>query len=172
MSIRLWPQEYERKDHITKAEKAILRYAARNFQDGHIVVGIDPVGLSSEKVKLGMYISPTEGLITFSIYTGKISAAPTFVYRTYVEMAEKKIYERLLDSKMLIVRNGSNKALKFPYKHVVMFPDEVVGNPSVSQADLKQLHNYAVFDAFRPITSMGKERRIEDLKIFDGVRQP
>ena len=103
MSIRLWPQEYERKDHITKAEKAILRYAARNFQDGHIVVGIDPVGLSSEKVKLGMYISPTEGLITFSIYTGKISAAPTFVYRTYVEMVEKKIHERLLDSKMLIL---------------------------------------------------------------------
>lgn len=172
MSIRLWPQEYERKDHITKAEKAILRYAARNFQDGHIVVGIDPVGLSSEKVKLGMYISPTESLITFSIYTGKISAAPVFVYRTYVEMAEKKIHERLLDSKILIVRNGSNKALKFPYKHVVIFPDEVVGNPSVSQADLKQLHNYAVFDAFRPITSTGKERRIEDLRIFDGIRQP
>lgn len=172
MSIRLWPQEYERKDHITKAEKAILRYAAHNFQDGHIVVGIDPVGLSSEKVKLGMYISPTEGLITFSIYTGKISAAPIFVYRTYVEMVEKKIYERLLDSKMLIVRNGVNKALKFPYKHVVMFPDELVGNTSVSQMDLKQLHNYAIFDAFRPITSTGKERRIEDLMIFDGIRQP
>ena len=117
-----------------------------------------------------MYISPTEGLITFSIYTGKINAAPVFVYRAYVEMAEKKIYERLLDSKMLIVRNGANKALKFPYKHVVMFPDELVGSPSVSQADLVQLHNYAVFDAFRPITSRGGERRIEDLKIFDGIR--
>lgn len=172
MAIRLWPQEYERKDHITKAEKAILRYASRNFQDGHIVVGIDPVGLSSDKVKLGMYISPTEGLITFSIYTGKINAAPVLVYRAYVEMAEKKIYERLLDSKMLIVRNGANKALKFPYKHVVMFPDEIVGSPSVSQVELGQLRNYAVFDAFRPITSRGGERRIEDLKIFDGIRQP
>ena len=172
MSIRLWPQEYERKDHITKAEKAILRYAARNFQDGHIVVGIDPVGLSSEKVKLGMYISLTEGLITFSIYTGKINAAPVFVYRTYVEMVEKKIYERLLDSKMLIVRNGANKALKFPYKHVVMFPDEIVSAPSVSREELKQMHNYAVFDAFRPITSVGRERRIEDLKIFEGIRLP
>lgn len=172
MAIRLWPQEYERKDHITKAEKAILRYAARNFQNGHIVVGIDPVGLSTEKVKIGMYISPTEGLITFSIYTGKINAAPVFSYRIYAEMAEKQIYERLLDSKMLIVRNGANKALKFPYKHVVMFPDEVVGKTSVSREELKQLHNYAVFEGFRPITSMGQERRIEDLRIFDGIRQP
>ena len=24
MSIRLWPQDFERKDHITKAEKALL----------------------------------------------------------------------------------------------------------------------------------------------------
>lgn len=172
MAIRLWPQEYERKDHITKAEKAILRYAARNFQNGHVVVGIDPVGLSTEKVKIGMYISPTEGLITFSIYTGKINAAPVFSYRIYAEMAEKQIYERLLDSKMLIVRNGANKALKFPYKHVVMFPDEVVGKTSVSREELKQLHNYAVFEGFRPITSMGQERRIEDLRIFDGIRQP
>ena len=72
MAIRLWPQDYERKDHITKAEKGILRYAARNFQNGHMVVGIDPVGLSGERVKLGMYISPSEGLVTFSIYSGMI----------------------------------------------------------------------------------------------------
>ena len=25
MAIRLWPQDYERKDHITKAEKSLLR---------------------------------------------------------------------------------------------------------------------------------------------------
>lgn len=170
MSIRLWPQEYERKDHITRAEKAILRYAARNFQNGHIVVGIDPVGLSSEKIKLGMYVSPTEGLLTFSIYTGNISAAPAFVYRSYVEMVEQQIYNRLLDSKILIIRNGANKALKFPYKHVVIFPDETVGKASVSREELKQLHNYAVFDGFRPITSTGQERRIEDLKIFEDIR--
>ena len=119
MSIRLWPQDYERKEHITKAEKALLRYAARNFQSGHIAVGIDPLGLSSEKIKLGMYISPNKGLITFSIYTGKISALPVVFYRNYVEMVEGKIQERLLDSKLLIVRNGQNKALKFPYKHIV-----------------------------------------------------
>lgn len=172
MSIRLWPQDYERKEHITKAEKALLRYAARNFQSGHIAVGIDPLGLSSEKIKLGMYISPNEGLITFSIYTGKISALPVVFYRNYVEMVEGKIQERLLDSKLLIVRNGQNKALKFPYKHIVMFPDEIAGKASVSPEELTQLLNYATFDSFRPITSSGKEKRIEDLRMFDGIRCP
>lgn len=118
MSIKLWPKDYERKEHITKAEKALLRYAERNFKSGHIVVGIDPLGLSNEKVRLGMYISPDEGLITFSIYTGKISALSAELYRKYVEMVEGKIQKRLLDSKLLIVRNGQNKALKFPYKHM------------------------------------------------------
>lgn len=172
MSIRLWPQDYERKEHITKAEKALLRYAARNFQSGHIAVGIDPLGLSSEKIKLGMYISPNEGLITFSIYTGKISALPVVFYRNYVEMVEGKIQERLLDSKLLIVRNGQNKALKFPYKHIVMFPDEIAGKASVSSEELTQLLNYATFDSFRPITSSGKEKRIEDLRMFAGIRCP
>lgn len=171
MAIRLWPQDYERKDHITKAEKGILRYAARNFQNGHMVVGIDPVGLSGERVKLGMYISPSEGLVTFSIYSGMINAMPVSSYIAYVQMVEGKIYERLLDSKLLIVRNGEKKALKFPYKHIVMFPDEVVGKTTVSKDDLQQLRNYATFDSFRPITSDGKEKRIEDLKIFAGIRK-
>ncbi len=172
MSIRLWPQDYERKEHITKAEKAMLRYAARNFQSGHIAVGIDPLGLSNDMVKMGMYISPNEGLITFSIFTGKINASPVTNYIGYVRMVEEKIHERLLDSKLLIVRNGQKKALKFPYKHIIMFSDETPGKPTVPKEELSQLLNYATFDSFRPITSIGSEKRIEDLKIFDGVRCP
>lgn len=171
MAIRLWPKDYERKDHITKAEKGLLRYAARNFQSGHIAVGIDPVGLSSETTKMGMYLSPNEGLITFSIYLGKINAMLIPAYIGYVEMVEQKIYERLLDSKLLIVRNGDKKALKFPYKHIVIFPEESVGKVSASLEQLKQLYGYATFDAFRPITSQGKEKRIEDLEIFAGIRK-
>ena len=171
MSIRLWPQDFERKDHITKAEKALLRYASRNFQNGHMAIGIDPVGLSTEKVKMGMYISPNEGLITFSIYTGNISAILIPAYLQYVEMVETKIYERLLDSKMLIVRNGQNKALKFPYKHIIIFADEIAGKTALSTQDLNKLLHYATFESFRPITSQGKEKRIEDLMIFGGIRK-
>ena len=171
MSIRLWPQDFERKDHITKAEKALLRYASRNFQNGHMAIGIDPVGLSTEKVKMGMYISPNEGLLTFSIYTGNINALLIPHYMNYVEMVEEKIYERLLDSKMLIVRNGQNKALKFPYKHIIIFADEIVGKTALSTQDLNKLLHYATFDSFRPIISQGKEKRIEELMIFGGIRK-
>ncbi|MGN1136936.1 MAG: hypothetical protein ACI4SF_12025 [Oscillospiraceae bacterium] len=90
MAIRLWPKDYERKDHITKAEKSLLRYAARNFQTGHFAVGIDPVGLSNETTKMGMYISTNEGLITFSIYPGKINAMMIPAYIAYADMAEQK----------------------------------------------------------------------------------
>ncbi|MGN1136935.1 MAG: AAA family ATPase [Oscillospiraceae bacterium] len=83
----------------------------------------------------------------------------------------KKIYERLLDSKILIVRNGDRKALKFPYKHIVIFPEERVGKVSATPDQLKQLYGYASFDAFRPITSEGNEKRIEDLQIFTGIRK-
>ena len=171
MSIRLWPQDFERKVHITKAEKALLRYASRNFQNGHMAIGIDPVGLSTEKVKMGMYISPNEGLLTFSIYTGNINALLVPHYLNYVEMVEAKIYERLLDSKMLIVRNGQNKALKFPYKHIIIFADEIAGKTALSMQDLNKLLHYATFESFRPITSQGKEKRIEDLMIFGGIRK-
>ncbi len=47
MSVRLWPQDYERRDQFNKAERALLRNAARNFNNGHFAVGIDPVGLST-----------------------------------------------------------------------------------------------------------------------------
>lgn len=171
MSIRLWPQDFERKDHITKAEKALLRYASRNFQNGHMVIGIDPIGLSTNKVRMGMYISPNEGLVTFSIYTGSINALLIPHYISYVEMVETKIYERLLDSKMLIVRNGQNKALKFPYKHIIIFADEIAGKTALSTQDLNKLLHYATFESFRPITSQGKEKRIEDLMIFGGIRK-
>ena len=154
MAIRLWPQDFERKEHITKAEKALLRYASRNFQNGHMVIGIDPLGLSTDKVKLGMYISPSEGLLTFSIYTGKINTMLISSYLSYVEMVEEKIYKRLLDSKLLIVRNGQNKALKFPYKHIIVFADETAGRTTVAQQELNKLLHYATLESFRPITSM------------------
>ena len=83
MAIRLWPQDYERKDHITKAEKSLLRSAARNFKSGHFVVGIDPIGMSNATVKMGMYISPKEGLVSFSIYHGFLDPESVDAYKMY-----------------------------------------------------------------------------------------
>lgn len=162
MAIRLWPKDYERKDHITKAEKSLLRYATRNFQNGHIAVGIDSIGLSNETTKMGMYISPKEGLITFSLYPGKINALMIQAYISYAEMVEQKIYERLLDSKLLIVRNGDKKALKFPYKHIVIFPEESIGKVSASPISssncMDMLH--LMLSVLLPLTVRKKGSRI------------
>lgn len=171
MAIRLWPQDYERKDHITKAEKSLLRNAARNFKSGHIAIGIDPVGMSNETVRMGMYISPDEGLLTFSIYPGQLQPSNISTYLMYVNMVEAKIYERLIDSKMLIVRDGNYKILKFPYKHVIMFPEEKAGKTSATKEQLYQLLNFATFDFFRPITSTGQEKTVAQLGLFAGVRK-
>lgn len=171
MGIRLWPQDYERKEHISKAEKTLLRNAARNFKNGHLAVGIDPVGLSSATAKMGMYISPKEGLITYTINTGPINGANISAYKMYVDMVESSIYERLLDSKVLIVRNGENKALKFPYKHIIMFSDVKPGNTDLTSSQQRELLDYATLSFFRPVTSNGKEKTISQLHIFSGVRK-
>ena len=83
MAIRLWPQNYETRDHLTRAEKGILRNAARNFESGHIAVGIDPVGMSTAEIHMGMYISPEEGLLTFSIYPGMLEPSNISTYLRY-----------------------------------------------------------------------------------------
>lgn len=172
MSIRLWPQDYERKEHLSKAEKALLRNAARNFKSGHLAVGIDPVGLSSATVRMGMYISPNEGLITFTFNTGEINGANIAAYKMYVDMVESSIYERLIDSKALIVRNGDNKALRFPYKHIIMFSEAKPGKTSLTSEQQNELLDFATLDFFRPVTSKGKEKTISQLHIFSGIRKP
>ena len=73
MSIKLWPTEFEKKEHISREEKMLLRYVLRNFAEGHFVVGIDPLGMSTDKVHMGLYIAPKKGLITFSIFKESIN---------------------------------------------------------------------------------------------------
>lgn len=53
MAIRLWPKDFERKNHISKQERSVLKFADRNFKEGHIAVGIDPMGMSTDIVKIG-----------------------------------------------------------------------------------------------------------------------
>ena len=38
MPIRLWPNDYVKKEHITSYERYLLRNAEKNFKDGHFVV--------------------------------------------------------------------------------------------------------------------------------------
>lgn len=166
MSLRLWPKDFERKDHITKEEKALLRNAAQNLDEGHFVVGIDPVGLSNDKVHMGFYISPQKGLLSFSIYTDAIDRSLTDAYKSYVEMAEKRIHERLLDSKALIVRDGDNKHLKFPYRHIIIFANE---KPSSA---VKELGGYASLGFIYPVNKRSLFRKTVNYDISSDCRIP
>ena len=157
--------------HISQDEKVLLRNASRNLKDGHFAVDIDPLKMSSDKVKMGLYISPSEGLITFSIYQGKVDGSKIDTYIMYVNMIEDKIYERLLDSKMLIVRTGDYKVLKFPYKHIILFPEETTGGREITEAQRKRLAAYASYKFFYPMDSEGKEKHVVDLKIFSNIRK-
>lgn len=172
MPIRLWPADYERKDHITSAEKFLLRNASRTFSNGHFVIGIDPLGMSTADVHMGMYITPSEGLITFSIYNDRIDASKLSAYKSYVDYIEDKMYDRLLDSKILIVRENDIKCLKFPYKHLILFPNEKINKKNSEKDNYSELLGYAAIEFFRPVTSDGNEKHISELGIFSDIRKP
>lgn len=171
MPIRLWPKDFAKKENISQGEKALLRNASRNLKEGHFAVDIDPVRMSTSSVKMGLYLSPCDGLVTFSLYTGEIDSSMIDNYILYVKMVENKIYERLVDSKVLIVRTGEYKVLKFPYKHMILFPDVSVDRIQMSEKQKTQLAEYASFKFFHPIDSTGKEKYLKDLRIFDYVRK-
>lgn len=153
MALRLWPKDYDRKEHITKEEKYLLRFAAQSFKEGHFAVGIDPVGMSTDAVHMGMYIVPDKGLLTFSIYKDPIDVSMLQNYKFFVETVEEKIYERLIDSKMLIVRSGEKKFLKFPYKHVIVFANERASLLKGANQAIKTLSPYAYIGPFSRIGS-------------------
>ena len=170
--IRLWPKDFEKKTHISKEERNVLRTASKYFKEGHMVIGIDPIGMSTDECRMGMYISPKEGVVSFTIYKGKINPAFISMYINLVKMAEDQIYERLINSKTLIVRNGQHKELKFPYKHIIMFHDEDINNSECSKNQLKDLHPYAVAKFFRPLDPDIEVKKLSDLRIFSNTRKP
>lgn len=172
MSVRLWPKDYAKKDHITKAEKVLLRNASRNLKEGHFAVDIDPVKMSTSQCKMGLYISPNEGLVTFSTWDGEVQSDMVEAYIMFASMVEDKVYERLLDSKMLISRTGEYKVLKFPYRHIILFTDESASGRNISEEQKKRLAAYASYKFFHPMDSDGKEKFLADLKIFSNIRKP
>lgn len=172
MSIKLWPTEFEKKEHISREEKMLLRYVLRNFAEGHFVVGIDPLGMSTDKVHMGLYIAPKKGLITFSIFKESINPRDINNYITAIELNEKKIYNRLLDSKSLIVRNNNNKILKFPYKHIILFENEKTIEIKEDGSAFEPVENHVYMQNF---SSVNKDRIIfmtEENDLFTDCRMP
>ncbi len=62
--------------------------------------------------------------------------------------------------------------MKFPYKHIILFPNEKIRKNEDEREKFSKLLNFATFEFFRPVTSDGKEKLITQLKIFEGIRKP
>ena len=167
MSVRLWPSEYARLNLLSKGEKLLMRSAEKNLTSGHFAVDIDPMHISDGS-KIGMYISPREGLVTFCIMDGDIDFSKCEAYLALVSFFENEFRSRLLNAKVLIARNGNRKILRFPYKHLLLFPEQHRIQTNVV-ANLSRLNNIVAFDFFRPMDFSGTERNISQLHIFGGI---
>ncbi len=172
MAIKIWPHEYEKKEHINAAERFLLRNALRNLKNGSFAIGIDPVGFCTEQIHMGMYISPAEGLITFSIVQGKMDPTSVTGYMFMQKTIEKAIYDRLLNSRLLIARSDDKKILKFPYKHIYIFPDEDVPVTSCDDDTLLSFAPYSAVRFFIPTTAKNRPKFVKDLHVFDDIRMP
>ena len=170
MSITTWPREFEKKSHIMPEEKALLRVALKNFREGHFAVGIDPLGMCTSENHMGLFISPKEGLITFSILTGDFSEKMIDAYIMMANMYEEKIYSRLMDSKVLISRIESQKILKFPYKHFMVFANSDRLSLECSEENRKKIAKYATAKSFSPIDNMNAKLKIGDLHLFRDIK--
>ncbi|SFG77938.1 AAA family ATPase [Oribacterium sp. WCC10] len=172
MALRLWPSDFERKEQFTKEEKALLRSATQNLGEGHFVVGTDFLGLSSDLVKMGFYIAPKKGLLSFSIYTESINIDNIERYEKYVTMIESMIHQRLLDSKSLIVRDGDRKYLKFPYRHMIIFANERTGVLSAKDDRTRRLEAYAYAQFLYPLAKRKLVAKVINTDFANGCRIP
>ena len=119
-----------------------------------------------------MYISPEQGLITFSIVQNKIDATQVPMLQMAAENIEQSIYERLVNSKLLIVRHNEKKLLKFPYKHIYLFVNEDVPVNSVDADALTSFAPYSAIRFFIPTTAKNRPKFVKDLHIFENIRMP
>ena len=55
---------------------------------------------------------------------------------------------------------------------MIIFPEQKVGRVAASKELIRKMLNYCTYDFFRPITSRGKENKISQFAVFDGIRQP
>ena len=117
MEKRVWPQDISNSDDYLAMEKKIFSSFKNKISEGWLIVHIDPIGMSNETVKMGLFISD-KALITFSVQDCVDEGLFLQNSQIYTKMVHDKIYSLLCESSMLINRSGDKKFLKFPYRHI------------------------------------------------------
>ena len=125
MDKKCWPAAIPTGSNYTAIERSLFNSFEKNIENGWLVLDADPVGLKTDKVKMGFFISNI-GLITFSIYDNISIEETRAIVKIYTEMVKKKITELLEESALLIGRVEGKKFLKFPYSHINIFNDDVI----------------------------------------------
>lgn len=118
MERRIWPIELPTNSIFTDLEKDIYLKVKRTKTNAWFLFDIDPIGLSNEKVRMGVVIHPNKGIITFSIHEGISSEVFKLAIDMYTSMIEKNIYNLLVESLALIATSDGKKMLKYPYRHI------------------------------------------------------
>lgn len=120
MEHRMWPTEINSNSY-NEIEKMAYSSFLNNGIKAWFLVDIDPVGFSSEKVRMAAIILGERGVLTLSLHDkGEVEQ---FLPNAdlYTNLIEDKIYNLLLESAVLISKTGNKKVLKFPYKHLNVF---------------------------------------------------
>lgn len=125
---RTWPEDIPPKNNLTKVEKELLSTFKRNISSGWLAIGLDPVGLSNEQTKMGILITETSGILSFSINTVVKYDDFKDSAKEYNKMVEMKITELLCDSPMLSKVIDGKKVLKYPYKHISILDSDMENN--------------------------------------------
>lgn len=123
MDRKVWPVELPTNCGLSTLAKNVYIKFKRTKTNCWFLMDIDPIAVCNEKVSMGLLIYPNKGIITFSMHDNTPSEVFKYAIDTYIQMVEDKVYKLLLESAVLIFKNGDKKLLKFPYKHIVVLEE-------------------------------------------------
>lgn len=121
MKKRVWPCDMNAGNNYSGLEKKLFSIFENLDINAWVLIDIDPVGFSNEKIKMASIICEDKGLLTLSLHEDGSVGDFLPTAQLYTGMIEEKIYNLLLESAMLISRSNEKKVLKFPYRHLNVF---------------------------------------------------
>ena len=171
--VEIWPSNFENRDLFTKSEKELMREMKRSFQGGIFVAGVNPTG-KGKMNRISYYLSSKFGLKTFLIID--VEKEKMFesldVLLEVNEELEEKIFYRLLDSNVLINREGNTKSINININHYILFQN--VNYNNLKSKEKKILRNYEdkiLFKNFTDINGISLSKKFSEIIGISDVQE-
>ncbi|WP_160676564.1 AAA family ATPase [Clostridium sp. C8-1-8] len=163
LEAKIWPSNFENKDFFSKEEKEIMRFVKSNIEDGNFVAGVNPVGEGIIN-KISYYFSRNTGLMTFLIINREKESVVSGMemLETVSTSLEKHIMNRLLDSKVLFMKESDKKFLKIPYNHYVVLQN--VNLTTLKKKEKEFFRQYENKLLFKNLTTINNKDIIAESK--------